>query len=157
MFLEHTIIWSAVNLSLPLKTEEEFLEGLTQGFPDDSLGRDDEDEGEDESEESEEETDGEREADRSQNGGRRSQSLQSPVERRADLGSLVSALQQEGETVFRSACFCTKTMTVCVCFHYDALQLVSSCFMFLINRLVRTHVMATELPKQNSKGPRRRW
>lgn len=114
LVLEHTIS-RGVNLFPPLKTEEEFLEGLTQGFPDESMDRDDEDEGEDESEESEEETDGEREADKSQNGGRRNQSLHSPVERRADVGSMVSALQQEGETVFRSEkCFCTKTMVACV-------------------------------------------
>lgn len=69
---------------------------------------------EDESEESEEEADGERE-NKSENGGRRSQSLHSPVERRADLGSMVSALQQEGETAFRlEECFCTKTMVGCL-------------------------------------------
>ncbi|XP_070815087.1 protein timeless homolog [Chaetodon trifascialis] len=81
-------------------TEEEFLEGLTQDFPDDSVDRDDEDEGEDESEESEEEEGEEQEREKSQNGGRRSQSLSqslhSPVERRADIGAMVRALQQEG-------------------------------------------------------------
>ncbi|TNM89036.1 hypothetical protein fugu_005290 [Takifugu bimaculatus] len=47
-------------------TEEEFLDALTQGFPDDS------------------------------NGGRRSQSLHLPVERRVDVASVVSDLQLEG-------------------------------------------------------------
>uniref|UniRef100_A0A8P4G0B4 Timeless circadian clock n=1 Tax=Dicentrarchus labrax TaxID=13489 RepID=A0A8P4G0B4_DICLA len=75
-------------------TEEEFLEGLTQGYPDDSVDRDDEDEGDDECEESEEEEDQEQE--KSQNGGRRSQGLHSPVERRADVGTMVLSLQQEG-------------------------------------------------------------
>ncbi|XP_035517509.1 protein timeless homolog [Morone saxatilis] len=75
-------------------TEEEFLEGLTQDFPDDSVDRDDEDEEEDECEESEEEEDQEQE--KSQNGGRRSQSLHSQVERRADVGNMVLTLQQEG-------------------------------------------------------------
>ncbi|XP_070701578.1 protein timeless homolog [Pempheris klunzingeri] len=77
-------------------TEEEFLEGLTQSFPDDPEDRDDENEAEDESEESEEEEDEEQEREKSQNGGRRSQSLRSPVERRADVGTTVYALQQEG-------------------------------------------------------------
>ncbi|XP_041810602.1 protein timeless homolog [Chelmon rostratus] len=77
-------------------TEEEFLEGLTQGFPDEPVDRDDEDEGEDESEESEEEEGEEQEQEKSQNGGRRSQSLHSPAERRADIGPMVYALQQEG-------------------------------------------------------------
>lgn len=83
------------------KTEEEFLEGLTQGFPDEPVDRDDEDEGEDESEESEEEEGEEQEQEKSQNGGRRSQSLHSPAERRADIGPMVYALQQEGEAVSR--------------------------------------------------------
>uniref|UniRef100_A0AAQ5XF11 Timeless circadian clock n=1 Tax=Amphiprion ocellaris TaxID=80972 RepID=A0AAQ5XF11_AMPOC len=77
-------------------TEEEFLAELTQGFPDDSVDRDDEDEREDESEESEEEDDEEEERERSQNGGRRSQSMNSPVERRADVGTMVYALHQAG-------------------------------------------------------------
>ncbi|XP_070758928.1 protein timeless homolog isoform X2 [Enoplosus armatus] len=81
-------------------TEEEFLEGLTQGFPEDPVDRDDEDVEGDESEESEEEEDEEQdeeeEREKSQNGGRRSQSLHSPVERRADVGAMVYALQQEG-------------------------------------------------------------
>uniref|UniRef100_UPI0037E7CBCE protein timeless homolog isoform X1 n=1 Tax=Semicossyphus pulcher TaxID=241346 RepID=UPI0037E7CBCE len=76
-------------------TEEEFLEGLTQGFQDDPVDRDDEDGGEDESDASEEE-DEEEEREKSQSGGRRSQSLQSPVEKRADVGTMVWALQQEG-------------------------------------------------------------
>lgn len=82
------------------QTEEEFLEGLTQGFPDNPVDRDDEEEGEDESDESEEdeeeEEEEEQEREKSQNRGRRNQSLHSPVERRADVGSMVYALQQEG-------------------------------------------------------------
>ncbi|KAM9361460.1 protein timeless homolog [Symphorus nematophorus] len=78
-------------------TEEEFLESLTQGFPDEPMDGDDEDEGEeDESEESEEEDDEEQEREKSQNGGRRSESLHSLAERRPDVGSMVYALQQEG-------------------------------------------------------------
>uniref|UniRef100_A0A3Q3VI65 Timeless circadian clock n=1 Tax=Mola mola TaxID=94237 RepID=A0A3Q3VI65_MOLML len=75
-------------------TEEEFLEGLTQGFSDEE--RDDEDEDKDESEESEEEGDEMQEMEISQTGGRRSTNLQSPVERRADVCSMVYALQKEG-------------------------------------------------------------
>lgn len=81
-------------LSLP-QTEDEFLEGLTQGFTDDPGDRDDEDEEDDESEEREVEEEQERET--SQNGGRSSQSLRSTVERRPDVGAMVYALQQEGE------------------------------------------------------------
>ncbi|XP_008305173.1 protein timeless homolog [Stegastes partitus] len=77
-------------------TEEEFLAELTQGFPDDSVDTDDEDEREDESEDSEEEDDEEQEREKSQNGGRRSQSMHSTVERRADVGAMVHALHQEG-------------------------------------------------------------
>ncbi|KAG8007909.1 Protein timeless-like protein [Nibea albiflora] len=77
-------------------TEEEFLEGLTQEFPDDPVDRDEEDEDEDESDESEGEEDEEPQREKSQNGGRRSQSLNSSVEGRADVGSMVYALQQEG-------------------------------------------------------------
>ncbi|XP_038553414.1 protein timeless homolog [Micropterus salmoides] len=73
-------------------TEEEFLEGLTQDFPDDPVDRDDEDD--DGSEESEEEEEQERGL--SQNGGRRSQSLHFPAERREDVVSMVYAVQQEG-------------------------------------------------------------
>uniref|UniRef100_A0A8C9WRJ0 Timeless circadian clock n=1 Tax=Sander lucioperca TaxID=283035 RepID=A0A8C9WRJ0_SANLU len=75
-------------------TEDEFLEGLTQGFTDDPGDRDDEDEEDDESEEREVEEEQERET--SQNGGRSSQSLRSTVERRPDVGAMVYALQQEG-------------------------------------------------------------
>ncbi|GAA6215663.1 protein timeless homolog [Lates japonicus] len=74
-------------------TEEEFLAELTQGSPDDSIDRDDE---EDESEESEAEEDEEQEKEESQNGIRRSQGMHSTVERRADVGTMVNALQQEG-------------------------------------------------------------
>ncbi|KAF1391509.1 hypothetical protein PFLUV_G00042870 [Perca fluviatilis] len=77
-------------------TEDEFLEGLTQGFTDDPGDRDDEDEEEDESEEREEEEEEEQERETSQNGRRSSQSLHSTVERRPDLGTMVYALQQEG-------------------------------------------------------------
>lgn len=76
-----------------LQTEEEFLDALTEGFPDGSVGEDEE---EDESDESEEERDEEQE--QSHNGGRR-RSLQLPAGRRVDVASMVSALQQEGETV----------------------------------------------------------
>lgn len=65
------------------------------------MDREDDDEGEDESEESEEENDDEQEKENSQKGGRRSQNLHSPVVRRADVGSMVFSLQQEGETVSR--------------------------------------------------------
>ncbi|XP_023279240.1 protein timeless homolog [Seriola lalandi dorsalis] len=79
-------------------TEEEFLVGLTQGSPDDSMDRDDEEDGEDESEESDEEEDEEHEREESQNSARRSQSMNSTVERRADVGTMVNALQQEGRS-----------------------------------------------------------
>uniref|UniRef100_A0A4W6EZJ7 Timeless circadian clock n=1 Tax=Lates calcarifer TaxID=8187 RepID=A0A4W6EZJ7_LATCA len=77
-------------------TEEEFLAELTQGSPDDSMDRDDEEDGEDESEESEAEEDEEQEKGESQNGIRRSQGMHSTVKRRADVGTMVNALQQEG-------------------------------------------------------------
>lgn len=54
------------------------------------------DEEEHESDESEEERD-EEQGEKSHNGGRR-QSLHLPVERRVDVASMVSALQQEGQT-----------------------------------------------------------
>lgn len=89
-----------ITVFLP-QTEEEFLEGLTQEFPDDPVDRDEEEEEEDESDESEgeEEEDEEQERPKSQNRGRRSQSLNSSVEGRADVGSMVYALQQEGEAI----------------------------------------------------------
>ncbi|KAG7494069.1 hypothetical protein JOB18_022312 [Solea senegalensis] len=82
-------------------TEEEFLTGLTQGSPNDSVDRDDDDddeEVEDESEESEDEEDEEQtRGAKSQNGSmRKSQSMVSTGERRADVGTMVNALQQEG-------------------------------------------------------------
>ncbi|CAK6955724.1 protein timeless homolog [Scomber scombrus] len=77
-------------------TEEDFLSGLTQEFPDDLVDRDDDEDASEESEEEEEEEEEEQEREKSQNGGRRSQSLQSPVERRADVGAMVSNLHQEG-------------------------------------------------------------
>lgn len=58
------------------------------------MDRDDEEE--DESEESEEDEEQDRET--SQNRGRKSQSLNSSVERRPDVGNMVNTLQQEGET-----------------------------------------------------------
>ncbi|XP_065810972.1 protein timeless homolog isoform X2 [Labrus bergylta] len=77
-------------------TEEEFLESLTQGFPDDPVERDNEDDGEDESDESEEDEEEEEKRETSLNEGRRTQTLHSPVEKRADVGNMVWALQQEG-------------------------------------------------------------
>ncbi|KAM3621383.1 uncharacterized protein V6R79_010566 [Siganus canaliculatus] len=75
-------------------TEEEFLEGLTQDFPEDVVDGDEAEEENDESEESEEEEeDEEQERERSQNGG--GKSLSSPAERRADVDAMVFALQQE--------------------------------------------------------------
>lgn len=82
--------------SLP-QTEDEFLDGLTQGSPEDPGDRDDEDE-EEEGESEDDEEDEEQERETSQNGGRRSQSLHSTAERRPDVGNMVYALQQEGET-----------------------------------------------------------
>ncbi|KAG7218479.1 hypothetical protein INR49_009356 [Caranx melampygus] len=86
--MKYTDRCGAVMCSVP-QTEEEFLAGLTQEFPDDSVDRDDE---EDESEESEEEEDEGYEREESQNGVRSSHS----VERRADIVTMVTALQQEG-------------------------------------------------------------
>lgn len=60
---------------------------------------DEEDEEEDESDETEEEREEQEEI--SQNGGRGIRSLQLPVERRVDVTSMVSALQQEGETFLK--------------------------------------------------------
>nr|XP_020448590.1 protein timeless homolog isoform X2 [Monopterus albus] len=74
-------------------TEEEFLAELTQGVSDDFLDRED---GEDKSEESEEEEDDEREMEESENSTKKSQSIHPTVERRADVGLMVKALQQEG-------------------------------------------------------------
>ncbi|XP_026163887.1 protein timeless homolog isoform X2 [Mastacembelus armatus] len=75
-------------------TEEEFLTGLTQDFPEDCVVRDDE---EDESEESEEEEDEEQGKEESQNG--RSQSMHSTVGRRTDVDAMVNELQQDGMSV----------------------------------------------------------
>ncbi|XP_053172566.1 protein timeless homolog [Scomber japonicus] len=78
-------------------TEEDFLSGLTQEFPDDLVDRDDDEDASEESEEEEEEEEEEQEREKSKkNGRRRSQSVQSPVERRADVGAMVSNLHQEG-------------------------------------------------------------
>lgn len=84
------------------QTEEDFLEGLTQGFPDDPVDRE-EDEEEDDSEESEEEEEyEEREKENSPNGERSRQNLPSKLESRADVVSMVFALQQEGETAVKN-------------------------------------------------------
>lgn len=85
------------------QTEEEFLEGLTQGFPDDPVDREEEDEEEDEEEESEEEEEEyeEREKENSLNGERSRQNVPSQLESRADVVSMVFALQQEGETAIK--------------------------------------------------------
>ncbi|XP_034389135.1 protein timeless homolog [Cyclopterus lumpus] len=74
-------------------TEEEFIDELTQGLPDDPGDRDDENKEEDESEESEEEEEQKRET---QNAKRRSQSLPSSVGRIPDVSTMVSALLQKG-------------------------------------------------------------
>ncbi|XP_037106889.1 protein timeless homolog [Syngnathus acus] len=71
-------------------SEEDFLAELTQNLPDDPQEQD-----EDESEESEEED--EPEMQERQNGGSsRSQSVASKVERRADVGAIVTRLRDEG-------------------------------------------------------------
>uniref|UniRef100_A0A3B3CT90 Timeless circadian clock n=2 Tax=Oryzias melastigma TaxID=30732 RepID=A0A3B3CT90_ORYME len=76
-------------------TEEEFLSGLTQDSPDDSVGgHDDDEEEEDDSEDSEE--DEEQEHKNSQNVVKRSQSSHVGVDRRADVGAIVNSLMQEG-------------------------------------------------------------
>ncbi|XP_047437724.1 protein timeless homolog [Mugil cephalus] len=98
---------SAQGKSSGRMSEEDFLAELTQGFPDDHVDRDDEDEREDESEESdddeeeEDDDDGDnneekQEREKTQNGGRRSQSMHTSVERRADVGTIVYALHQKG-------------------------------------------------------------
>ncbi|KAM4740614.1 protein timeless homolog [Anableps anableps] len=74
-------------------TEEDFLAELTQGLPDDSADQDDEDERDDESEDSEEDGN-EREI--PQPVRKRSQNFNLTAERRADIRSMVKALQQEG-------------------------------------------------------------
>ncbi|XP_034022725.1 protein timeless homolog [Thalassophryne amazonica] len=73
-------------------TEEEFLAGLTQDFPEeptderDEVGESEESEDEDEVQEREE----------SRDGTKRSQHVHSTMEKRADVHTVVSALQQEG-------------------------------------------------------------
>lgn len=95
-----------------LQTEEEFLNELTQGFPDEDVDREDDEEEEDESEQSEEDDD--EEVEESQGGRRKSQ--HSPVQRSADVARLVNAVQQEGENFssVKDACFCMKTLVQCV-------------------------------------------
>ncbi|XP_076012500.1 protein timeless homolog [Genypterus blacodes] len=74
-------------------TEEEFLSGLTQSFTEDPSDMDEE---EDESEESEEEEEEEEAREESPRGGRRSQGKGVRVERRIDVGNMLSALQRDG-------------------------------------------------------------
>uniref|UniRef100_A0A668A7X9 Timeless circadian clock n=1 Tax=Myripristis murdjan TaxID=586833 RepID=A0A668A7X9_9TELE len=79
-------------------TEEEFLAGLTNDFPEDPMDRDDdeeEDEDEDEFEESDEEVEEEGRKE-SGDGGRKSKSINSSVGKSADVGPMVLALQKEG-------------------------------------------------------------
>ncbi|XP_061641698.1 protein timeless homolog [Phyllopteryx taeniolatus] len=71
-------------------SEEEFLTGLAQDFPDESLNRE-----EDESEESEEE-DEEDMKERQNAGSRTSQSFVSEGERRTDVGTMVTMLHKKG-------------------------------------------------------------
>lgn len=81
-----------------LQTEEEFLAGLTQDLQDDPLDRDDDDdddESDDESDDGEEAGDQERE--KSQNVEKRSPNFPLTIKSRADIGSMVNALQQEGK------------------------------------------------------------
>ncbi|CAG5982174.1 unnamed protein product, partial [Menidia menidia] len=79
-------------------TEDEFLSELTQDLRDDSADIDDDDDDEDEKEEESEESEGDevQESERSQNRGRNGKSVSLTAERRADIGSLVYALQQQG-------------------------------------------------------------
>lgn len=81
------------HVSVP-QTEEEFLENLSQGFTEDPVDEEEEDDEAEEDYEDEEE-DEEREKEISLNGS--SQSLTSPLEGRADIASMVFALQQEGK------------------------------------------------------------
>ncbi|XP_061147594.1 protein timeless homolog [Syngnathus typhle] len=71
-------------------SEEDFLAELTQNLPDDPQEQD-----EDESEESEEEDEPEMQ-ERQDGGSSRSQSVASKVERRADVGAIVTRLHDEG-------------------------------------------------------------
>lgn len=78
------------------QTEEEFLENLTQDFAEDPVDEEEEDEAEEDSEDEEEEEEyEEREKEHSRNGS--SKTVSSPLESRADISSMVFALQQEGE------------------------------------------------------------
>lgn len=78
------------------QTEEEFLENLTQGFAEDPLDGEDEDQEAEEDYEEEEEEYEEHEKENSLNGS--SRSLSSPLGGKADIASMVFALQQEGKT-----------------------------------------------------------
>nr|XP_015815187.2 protein timeless homolog [Nothobranchius furzeri]XP_015815188.2 protein timeless homolog [Nothobranchius furzeri] len=71
-------------------TEEDFLAEITQGLPDSSV---DGDEREDESEDSEE---GDQEREKYQRGGKRSENVQLTGEKRAEISTMVNALQREG-------------------------------------------------------------
>lgn len=96
-FLHKYRVYGTLKKHVLLQTEEEFLDALTKGFPDESVDGDEE---EDDSDESEEEEGDEEQGERSQNGGRR-QSLHLPVEGRVNVAPMVSALQQEGETFLK--------------------------------------------------------
>nr|XP_057910852.1 protein timeless homolog [Doryrhamphus excisus] len=72
-------------------TEEDFLAGLTQDFPDDDPNREEE-----EYESQESETDDEVEMEETQKGDRRNQSIVSKGERKADVGAMVTELHQGG-------------------------------------------------------------
>ncbi|XP_037534837.1 protein timeless homolog [Nematolebias whitei] len=78
-------------------TEEEFLAGLTQDLQDDPLDRDDDDDDDESDNESDDgEEDGDQEREKSQNVEKRSPNFPLTIKRRADIGSMVNALQQEG-------------------------------------------------------------
>lgn len=77
-----------------MQTEEDFLAELTQGLADEAADEDDEDETEDESADSEED---ENEREIPQPVRKRRQDFNLTAERRADIRSMVKALQQEGK------------------------------------------------------------
>lgn len=85
------------NLYNMSQTEEEFLADLTQSFPDDSVDEEEEEEDDDESGEREEEENEEQGRKELQNSIRR-KSFHSTTVRRADIATMVNALQREGGT-----------------------------------------------------------
>lgn len=98
-----------------LQTEEEFLAGLTNDFTEDPMDRDDdedEEEDEDESEESDEEVEEEGRKE-SGDGGRKSKSIDSSVGKSADVGSMVLALQKEGESKVKLALIFVMSCVLC--------------------------------------------